>query len=189
MKVSYEVDWRSKFRFYLQVFFDFLDISVVDSKVVYDKIQSLIVMSSSVDFWFSLACSIIRNFWNRIRAVPTSRPSKRSKGEKAITADHLPQIAATHARCAYCSANKVKSCIFICCLSCNISVCLQEERSFLSTSYNPVDILKIDCTYVYVSDDITHGQHHIKIYILCDFLLLLSIKQHYLLKRLRSNYI
>ena len=153
MKVSYEVDWRSKFSFYLQVFFDFLDISFVNSKVVYDKIQSLVVMSSSMDFWFSLACSMMGNFCNWIRAVPTSRPSKRSKGEKAITADHLPQIAATHARCAYCSANKVKSCIFICCLSCNIPLCLQEERNFLSTSYNPVNIFKIDCTHVHISDD------------------------------------
>ena len=39
MKVSYEVDKRSKFRFYLGVFLDFLDISVVNSKIVYDKIQ------------------------------------------------------------------------------------------------------------------------------------------------------
>ena len=39
MKVSYEVDWRSEVRFYLRVFFDFLDISVVNSKIVYDKIQ------------------------------------------------------------------------------------------------------------------------------------------------------
>ena len=38
MKVSCEVDRRSKVRFYLRVFFDFLDISVVNSKIVYDKI-------------------------------------------------------------------------------------------------------------------------------------------------------
>ena len=32
MKVTYEVDRRRKFRFYLRVFFDFVDISVVNSK-------------------------------------------------------------------------------------------------------------------------------------------------------------
>ena len=32
MKVTYEVDGRSKFRIYLQVFFDFLDITVVNKK-------------------------------------------------------------------------------------------------------------------------------------------------------------
>ena len=41
MKVSYEVDLSSKVRFYLQVFFIFLDISIVISKIVYDNIQSI----------------------------------------------------------------------------------------------------------------------------------------------------
>ena len=41
MKVSYEVDRRSKVRFYLRVFFIFLDISIVISKLVYGNIQSI----------------------------------------------------------------------------------------------------------------------------------------------------
>ena len=49
MEVSHEVDQRSKFRFYLRVFFDFLDISVVNSKFAYGKIQSPVGMSS-MDF-------------------------------------------------------------------------------------------------------------------------------------------
>ena len=47
MKVSYEVDRRSKVRFYLRVFFDFLDISVVNSKIMYDKIKLTAAMSST----------------------------------------------------------------------------------------------------------------------------------------------
>ena len=46
MKVSNEVDQRSKVRFYLRVFFYFLDMSVVNFKIVYDKIQSTAAMSS-----------------------------------------------------------------------------------------------------------------------------------------------
>ena len=34
MKVTYEVGRRSKSRFYLRVFFDFLDIAVVNSNIV-----------------------------------------------------------------------------------------------------------------------------------------------------------
>ena len=71
MKVSYEVDRRSKVRFYLRVFFDFLDISVVNFKIVYDKIQSTAAMSS-MGFRFSLACSMLGTFSNRKRAIPTS---------------------------------------------------------------------------------------------------------------------
>ena len=91
MKISSEVDQRNKFRSYQRVFFDFLDICVVNSKIVYDKIQSSLAMSS-INFLFTLACSVIGNFCNRKRAVPTSRPSKRSKDEKVVVVDHLLQL-------------------------------------------------------------------------------------------------
>ena len=39
-KVTHEFDSRSKFRFYLQVFFDFLNIAFVNSKISYHKIDS-----------------------------------------------------------------------------------------------------------------------------------------------------
>ena len=52
--------------------FDFLDIiRVVISKVVHHKIQSSAAMSS-MDFGFILARSMIENFCNWKRAVPTS---------------------------------------------------------------------------------------------------------------------
>ena len=63
MKVSYGIDQRSKVRFYLRIFFDFLDIILVNSKIVYDKIQSTAAMSS-MDFRFSLARSMIGTFSN-----------------------------------------------------------------------------------------------------------------------------
>ena len=123
MKVSYEVDQRSKVRFYLRVFFDFLDISVVNSKIVYDKIQSTAAMSS-MDFRFSLARSMIGTFSNRKREIPTSQPSKRSKGEIAMVVDHLPQFAATRARCTYSSLIKLENRTFIRCMKCNIPLYL-----------------------------------------------------------------
>ena len=128
MKVSYEVDRRSKFRFYLRVFFDFLDISVVNSKIVYDKIQSTGAISS-MDFRFSLARSLIGTFSNRKRAIPASPPSKRSKGEITMVVDHLPQFNATRARCAYCSLIKFENRTFIRWMKCYIPLCLQKERN------------------------------------------------------------
>ena len=128
MKVSYEVDRRSKTRFYLEAFFHFLDISVFNSKIVYDKIQSTVAMSS-INFRFNLARSMIGTFSNRKRAIPTSRSSKRSTGEIATVVDHLPQFAATHARCAYCSLIKIENRTFMRCMKCHIPVCLQKERN------------------------------------------------------------
>ena len=142
MKISYEVDQRSKVRFYLWVFFNFLDISVVNSKIVYDKIQSTAAMSS-MGFRFSLACSMLGTFSNRKRAIPTSWPSKRSKGEIAMVVEHLPQFAATRARCAYCSLIKLENCWFIRCMKCNIPLCLQKKKKLLLwTPYPTVTSLK-----------------------------------------------
>ena len=41
MKVTFEVVRRSKFRLYLRVFFEFLDIAVINSKNVYSKTESV----------------------------------------------------------------------------------------------------------------------------------------------------
>ena len=77
MKVSYQVDRRRKFRFYLIIFFDFLDISLVNSKIIYGKMDCTVGMSA-MGFRFSLARSMIGNFSNRKRAAPMHRPSKKS---------------------------------------------------------------------------------------------------------------
>ena len=71
MKVTYEVGRLSNFRFYLRVFFNFLDIAVVNSKVIYNKIDSAPSLSS-LDFRYSIAQSMTRKFSSRKRAVPLS---------------------------------------------------------------------------------------------------------------------
>ena len=92
MKVTYEVDRRSKFRFYFHVFFNFLDIAVANSKIVYNKIESAPSLSS-LDFRYSIVQTMIRTFSSRKRAVPLSRPSKRSRGQSFAIADHLADFA------------------------------------------------------------------------------------------------
>ena len=107
MKVSYEVDRRSKFPFYLRVFFDFLDIAVVNSKMVYNKIESAPSLSL-LDFRYSIAQTMIRKFSSRKRVVPLSRPSKRSGGPSFDIVDHLPDFVPSRVRCAFCSSKKVE---------------------------------------------------------------------------------
>ena len=126
MKVTYEVDCRSKFRFYLRVFFNFLDIAVVNSKIVYNKIESATSLSS-LDFRYSIAQTMIRKFSSRKRAVPLSKPSKRSRGPSFV--DHLPGLAPSRVRCAFCSSKNVKSRTYVRCITCNIALCLQKNRN------------------------------------------------------------
>ena len=126
MKVTYEVGRRSKFHFYLRVFFDFLDISVVNSKIVYNKIESAPSLSS-LDFRYSIAQTMIRKFSSRKRAVPLSRPSKRSRGPSFDIVDHLPDFAPSRVRCAFCSSKNVESRTYVRCITCNIALCLQKD--------------------------------------------------------------
>ena len=108
MKVSYEVYRRSKFRFYLRIFFDFLDIAVVSSEIVYNKIESAPSLSS-LDIPYSIAQTMIQKFSGRKRAVLLSRSSKRSRGPSFDIVDHLPDFATSRVRCPFCSSKNVES--------------------------------------------------------------------------------
>ena len=121
MKVTYEVDRRSKFRFYLRVFFDFLDIAVVNSKIVYNKIESAPSLSS-FDFRYSIAQTMIRKFSSRKRAVLLSTPSKRSRGPSFHIADDLPDFAPSSVCCAICSSRNAESRTYVRCITCNIAL-------------------------------------------------------------------
>ena len=57
MKIFYEIDRRSKFQFYLRIFFDFLDICVVPFKIIEYKMDSTVGISA-MDLRLSLARSI-----------------------------------------------------------------------------------------------------------------------------------
>ena len=129
MKVANEVDRQSKFRFYLRVFFDFLDIAVVNSNIVYNKIASTPSMTS-LDFWYSIAQNMIRQFSHRKRAVPLSRPSKRSRGQSFDVVDHLPDFAFSRVCCALCSSKKVENLTYVRCTSCNIALCPQKNHNY-----------------------------------------------------------
>ena len=131
MKVSYEVDRRSKFRFFLRVFFDFLDITVVNSKIVYKKIESASSLPS-LDFRYNIAQTMIRKFSSRKRAVPLFRPSKRSRGPSFDIADHLPDFAHSRVCCAFCSSKNVEIRTYVRCITCNIALCLQKGPQLLS---------------------------------------------------------
>ena len=124
MKVTYEEDRQSNFRFYLCVFFIFLEIAVV----IYNKIESASSLSS-LDFRYSIAQTMIQKFSSRQRAVPLSRPLKRSRGLSFEIVDHLPDFAPSRVRYAFCSSKNVESRTYVHCISCNIALCLQKDHT------------------------------------------------------------
>ena len=129
VKVTYKVGSQSKCRFCLRVFFDFLDIAVINSKIVYYKIESA-PSFSSLDFQYSIAQAMIRKFSRRKRAVLLSRASKRSRGPSFNIVDHLPDFAPSQICCAFCSSKNVESRTYARCIICNIQLCLQKDHNF-----------------------------------------------------------
>ena len=134
MIVSYQVERRSKFHFYLRIFFDFLDTGGINSKIIYDKMDSTIGMSAK-DFRFSVARSLIGEFSNRKRTVPVYRPSKKSKGDSFDTVDHLSEFSATRARCVLCSTKKIENRTFIRCVLQYCTVSTERQKLFLFTPF------------------------------------------------------
>ena len=70
---AYQLDRKSKFTFYLRMFFDLIDIAIVNSHIVYTKLGNSI---SLLDFKIVVAKSLIGRYSNRQRSFPLSRTSK-----------------------------------------------------------------------------------------------------------------
>ena len=79
---------KSKIRFYWRIFFDLIDIAIVNSYIVYAKLGNSI---SLLDFKIIVSKSLIERYSNRQRSFPLSRTSKR----KALGSS-LPKEIPTH---------------------------------------------------------------------------------------------
>lgn len=125
-KSYYELDRKSKFRFYLRIFFDLMDISCVNAFIVFN--QRFPKRMKLVQFKEAVADSLTRRFSSRKRSFPQSRQIQPAKIIKT-SADHLPVFRDSRRRCVYCSQTKEEQRTFIECSTCNVSLCLVKNRN------------------------------------------------------------
>ena len=106
---AYRLDRQSKFRFYLHIFFDLLDVAMVNSFVVYDKLHPNEL--SFLDFKSIVSQRLIGSFTPRIRAFPCARPTKRRTVQLVSneSQSHFPEYQETRRRCAYCSVGGIEN--------------------------------------------------------------------------------
>ena len=76
MYFSNQVDRRSKFRFYLRIFFDALDTGVLNSTIIYEKLDS-VFGTSTMDCHFSLICSMIWKIFKLEKNCPNTSTFKK----------------------------------------------------------------------------------------------------------------
>ena len=129
-KSYYEVDRKAKFRFYLRIFFDLMDIACVNASIVYQ--QSCDSRTSLLDFKKSVADSLTRRFSSRKRSFPFARPSKLSsllRSRNVGSIEHLPTFSEKRRRCGLCLRGCAERKTFIECSTCEVPLCLQKDRN------------------------------------------------------------
>ena len=87
---TYRLDRKSSVRFYLYIFFDLMEITCVNSYLIYNMKHPNKL--SLLDYKIVVAKNLIQYHQGRKRAVPMSRPSKRKNQPESIDnhGEHLP---------------------------------------------------------------------------------------------------
>ena len=129
LKSAYQLDRRSKTRFYLRLFFDLIDVGVVNSYIVYKTLGNNEL--SLKEFKICIASRLIGSFSSRTLSFPTYRASKRTTVAKPfpIPPSHLPLFLETRRRCVVCSEEGKENRTFTACSLCNLALCIQKDRN------------------------------------------------------------
>ena len=119
---AYKLDRKSSGgRYYLRLFFDLMNISVVNShaiyKVLYPKGMELL------DFKIVLTKSLIGKYNSGNRNKPVSHVSRREILPASV-ALHLPVLETTRGKCRYCYTGGIEKKTYIQCNTCGVSLCL-----------------------------------------------------------------
>ena len=126
---AYQLDRKSKFWFYLRMFFDLIDIAIVNSYIGYTKLGNSI---SLLDFKIAVAKSLIGRYSNRQRSFPLSRTSKRKALEWSLLMEiptHLPEFNKKRMRCNFCKNEGADQKTFVSCSTCGLYLCCTKEKN------------------------------------------------------------
>ena len=131
LKLAYQLDRRSKFRFYLHLLFDQFDVALVDSHIVYKKLENKDLPLK--EFKMCMALKLNPSFvsWklsclnhHLSKCIKTQRPGP-------ILPSHFPTFLETKRRCTVCFQAVKQNRTFPTCSTCDVALCLQNVRSIL----------------------------------------------------------
>lgn len=110
-KVTYEVDRRSKIKYYLRLFFDLLDISVNNACIVYNQLlkNENIKPATSLEYRQMLARGLIGNYTNRMRSLCNTPLSRKSRIRPSPKPEHSMEKTNIRRRCVQCAKKKVET--------------------------------------------------------------------------------
>ena len=129
---AYRLDRKSKFRFYLRLFFDMMDVGLVNSHIIHTKVGGDL---SLLEYKIVVANMLIGRYTNRKRSFPSCRASKRRSLESSVPMDvpnHLPVFLEVRKRCQYCKNEGKDNKTFVSCETCGVHLCCLKERNCFS---------------------------------------------------------
>ena len=129
LKAAYQLDRRSKFQFYLQLFFDLFDVALVDSFIVCKKLEKK-KDPTQKQFKICIALKLIASFINEKLCFPNHRPSKHTKSQRPspMPPSHLPFFLETKRRCTIRSQAGKENRTFLTWSLCDVALCLQKRK-------------------------------------------------------------
>ena len=140
----YRLDRKSSGgRYYLRLFFDLMDMCMVNSHIVYKECYP--TGMALLDFKVLVAKSLIGSYNSRQRIAQPTCVSRRS----FLPADvplHLPIILSTRGKCRYCYVSGTENETLFQCNTCGVYLCLVAGRNsklFCSISHRHVGVLYI----------------------------------------------
>ena len=119
---AYKLDHKSSGgRYYLRLFYDLMDISVVISHIIYKELNPKGM--ELLDFKIVLAKSLVGTYNSRSRNTPASHVSH----QEVLPANvplHLPVLQQTRGKCRYCYTGGIENKTYIKCNMCGVLRCL-----------------------------------------------------------------
>ena len=108
-------------RYYLRLFFDSMDISVVNSLLIYKKLSPKGM--ELLDFKIVLAKSLVGTYNSRSRNTPASHVSHREVLPASVPL-YLSVLQQTRGKCRYCYTGGIENKTYIKCITCGVFLCL-----------------------------------------------------------------
>ena len=129
LKSAYQLDRRLKFGFCFRFFFYLFDVTLVDSFIVYKKLENKDLTLK--EFKICIALKLIASFVSQTVSCPNHCPSEYTKVQRPspIPPSHLPIFLETRRRCTVCFQAGKENRTFVTHLLCDVALCLQKERN------------------------------------------------------------
>lgn len=132
-KTAYEVDRKSKIKYYLRIFFDLIDISVNNAHCIFTQLnQSLNPQTKPItplQYRQMIARFLIGSYTNRKRSIPAG-PVRSSKNTlPAPQPEHQLAKMEKRMRCAQCAKDKVENRTDNMCQTCQVHLCYTKARN------------------------------------------------------------